>query len=62
MNALQKENIPFEETAITTDALNEASELFFTNAVQGIKWIGRCESNNYQSQLAAYLHSKFLNC
>lgn len=62
IECIKKENIPLEETAIPVDALTEANELFITNAVQGIKWISRCESNSYQSQLAGYLHNKFLNC
>lgn len=61
IECIKKENIPFEETAITTEALNNANELFITNAVQGIKWVSRCENNNYQSQLAGYLHGKFLS-
>lgn len=61
MECIRKENIPFEESTLPADALAEANELFITNAVQGIKWISRCENNNYQSQLAEYLHSKFLN-
>jgi branched-chain amino acid aminotransferase len=60
IECIKKENIPFEETAISTDILPEANELFITNAVQGIKWVSRCENNNYQSQLAEYLHNRFL--
>ena len=60
IECIKKENIPFEETAISTDTLLEANELFITNAVQGIKWISRCENNHYQSQLAGYLYNRFL--
>ena len=61
IECFKKENIPFEETAITADALSEANELFITNAVQGIRWVSQCENNNYQSQLAEYLRSKLLS-
>jgi len=60
IECIKKETIPFEETAISTDTLLEANELFITNAVQGIKWISRCENNHYQSQLAGYLYNRFL--
>lgn len=61
IECLKKENIPFKESAIPVDALTEANELFICNAVQGIKWVSRCENNSYQSQLAEYLHNKFLS-
>lgn len=60
IQSLKKENIPFEETQIYTDEPAEANEIFLTNAVQGIKWIKQCENYNYSSELAEYLHHKFL--
>jgi len=60
IECIKKENIPFEETMITTDALADANELFTTNAVRGINWIATCDKNNYGFQLAAYLHDRFL--
>ncbi|HEY2727875.1 MAG TPA: aminotransferase class IV [Parafilimonas sp.] len=60
IECLQKENIPFEETQIETDEIAEANELFLTNAVQGIKWVKKCDKYNYSSELAEYLYNKFL--
>lgn len=60
VECLKKENIPCEETAIKTEELAEANEVFTTNAVQGIKWIKQCGYHNYNSELAEYLHNKFL--
>jgi branched-chain amino acid aminotransferase len=60
IECIKKENIPFEETTITTESLAGANELFTTNAVRGINWIAICGKNNYGFQLAEYLHDRFL--
>lgn len=60
LKALQKENIPFEETMIEKDELAEADEIFTTNSVQGIRWMKKCGKYNYRRELSEYLYNKFV--
>ncbi|MFT4156190.1 aminotransferase class IV [Parafilimonas sp.] len=60
IDCIKKEGLPFNETAITTDALAEAHELFITNAVRGINWIAQCDKQSYDNQLSEYLYNRFL--
>lgn len=61
IQCIKKEQIPFEETAVTTEALTAAQEVFITNAVKGIVPVARCGQHSYGSQLAEYLHQRFLS-
>lgn len=61
IQSIQKENIPFEETQVEVDEIDDANELFLTSAVSGIRWIKQCEKNNYSNKLAEYLNNKFLS-
>lgn len=47
LHLLRKENIPVEEGTITVDELLEASELFLTNAIHGIKWVKQLGNSHY---------------
>lgn len=60
IECVHKENIPFEETAITAEELAEAQEVFTTNAVRGITPVASCGNSSYSFQLAEYLYSRFL--
>ena len=60
IECIKKENIPFEEVAITIEELADANELFTTNAIRGLSWIAKCDKHNYGNQLAAYLYNRFL--
>ena len=60
LNALRKENIPFEETMIQKKELAEANEVFTTNAGQGIRWVKQCGRYNYRHEFSEYLYNKFL--
>ncbi len=60
IECIKKENIPFEETTITTEELASANELFITNTIKGINRIANCGKNNYGFQLAEYLYRMFL--
>ena len=59
IKCIKEENIPFEETAIETEELSEAHEIFLTNAIRGIRWVKQFEKSNYTNELAKYLH-KFI--
>lgn len=60
LSCMRKENIPVEETAIEADELLQASEVFLSNGIYGIKWVKSCSNNNYTKQIAALLHKKFI--
>lgn len=56
LHLLRKENIPVEEGTITVDELLEASELFLTNAIHGIKWVKQLGNSNYSNTTAIRLY------
>jgi branched-subunit amino acid aminotransferase/4-amino-4-deoxychorismate lyase len=60
IQSIKKENIPFEETAIETEELAEANELFLSNAVKGINRVKQCENFTYGFKLTEYLQNKFV--
>lgn len=56
LQLLRKENIPVEEGLLTVDELLEASELFLTNAIHGIKWVKQLGNSYYQNTTAVRLY------
>lgn len=60
LKSLKEEGIPFEETSISVNDLLNASEVFLTNAIRGIRWVKTIGTSNYQNQLATVLHKKFM--
>lgn len=56
LHLLRKENIPVEEGMITVDELLEASELFLTNAIHGIKWVKQLGNSHYTNATAIRLY------
>jgi len=60
LRCLREANIPVAERAITVDELLQASEVFLTNAVIGIKWVKQVEQHNFSCHLAGELYQKFI--
>ena len=60
LNSLRNENIPVQETTIEVDELLQASEIFLTNSVYGIKWVKSCGDSNYIKNVSAMLHKKYV--
>jgi len=60
LDCLRKEGIPFAETKITVEDIEEASEVFFTNTIRGIRWVKEVGKINYKHQLSPLLYKKFL--
>lgn len=61
LTCMHKENIPVEETKIEVEELLEASEIFLSNSVYGIKWVKSCGTSNYSNELSKFLHKKFIH-
>ena len=60
LKCMKEEGMPVEETSITVDELMQASEVFLTSAIRGIRWVKEIGKSNYKNQLAAVLHKKFI--
>jgi branched-subunit amino acid aminotransferase/4-amino-4-deoxychorismate lyase len=46
------------ESYITLDDLDEAAELFFTNAVSGVRWASSCNGRIYGQEIASLLSAE----
>lgn len=53
---LRKENMPVQETGLSVQDVLEASEIFLTNAMYGIKWVKQLNESEYTCQLSSLLH------
>lgn len=60
LKCMREENMPVQETAIEANELQQASEVFLTNGIYGIKWVRSCGNGNYVPQISALLHRKFV--
>jgi branched-subunit amino acid aminotransferase/4-amino-4-deoxychorismate lyase len=60
VNACRKEGIPVEETPVTADDLQNASEVFLTNAIRGIQWVGEIGEHSYTCQVSKLLYNKLV--
>ncbi|KAI9445729.1 class IV aminotransferase [Russula earlei] len=60
LRCLREENLPVEETPLTVEDALQASEIFLTNAIQGIRWVKQLEQSHYHNSLSAQLHRQFI--
>ncbi len=60
LECLRTENMPFEVKPITPEEVLQASEVFLTNAVFGIRWVKQMGSSEYGNQLSSLLYAKFV--
>ncbi len=61
LKLLRDENMSVEETQIAPEEVLQASEVFLTNAIYGIRWVRQVGDSGYTNQLAALLHKKLMN-
>ena len=54
--SLRKMDISVEETSITGEDLSEASEIFLTNAIYGIRWVKQLGKNGFTNSFSKKLH------
>lgn len=50
IRVLQESGIVVEERPVHPDELNQASEVFLSNAIRGIRWVGRFGNTSYTCQ------------
>lgn len=48
------------ETSLTTADINQASEIFLTNAISGIKWVKSFGDQQYTNTLSAHIHKQLI--
>ncbi len=60
LTSFRRENMPVQESTIEPGALFQASEIFLTNAITGIRWVKQVGSNHYQHHMARRLHREFI--
>lgn len=60
LRSLRAEGMPVEETKISVDDIANASEIFLTNAIYGIRWVKELGKNGYSNSLSAMLHKKYI--
>lgn len=61
LHHLRKENMPVEETMLTIDDVMQASEIFLTNAIAGVKWVKSVGQSSYTNSLATLLHRQLMH-
>ena len=55
MQMMEKNSIGCTETPFTLEDLFEADELFLTNAIHGIKWVGNYKSKKFENKVSKEL-------
>lgn len=61
MEALKKQGILVKETKIDLAMLNEADEVFLTNAIRGLRWVQRLENKIYSNVVSRKLYDQLFN-
>ncbi|HEX8333267.1 MAG TPA: aminotransferase class IV [Segetibacter sp.] len=61
LKCLQEEGIPIHEASVTREEVLQASEVFFTNALYGLRWVRQVAKSNYACQMSTHLHQKFIS-
>lgn len=59
--AMRAEGIAALEVPVTENMLAEATELFLTNAISGIRWVEALGNNTYRRHLSTLLYNKSIN-
>jgi len=55
LQLLARLNIPFNETPLTLEEIFTADEMFLTNAIHGLKWVGEYKSKKFELNMAKTL-------
>lgn len=60
IEVLQDTGYDIEETRITAEDLVQADEVFLTNSIRGIQWVGHFRDKNYGNKLTTTLFNRFI--
>ena len=60
LKCIREANMPVEETRITVEELLNASEIFLTNAIYGIRWVKQLQKSRYTQQVSSLLYKKMV--
>jgi branched-chain amino acid aminotransferase len=60
IQALQKEGIFVKETVLEEAMLFDADEIFLTNAIRGIRWVGTLDNKVYTNHISQDMFHRFL--
>jgi branched-chain amino acid aminotransferase len=60
INSMRRNDLPINECQLLQEDISQASEVFLTNALYGIRWVSTIGSSNYTNSMAAFLHKKFV--
>jgi branched-chain amino acid aminotransferase len=60
LRCLREADMPVTEGQITVEALLQASEVFLTNAIAGIKWVKQIGESRYSNDLSGRLYQDFI--
>ena len=53
-------NQQIEEKIITVSDVKNADEIFLTNAINGIRWVGQCSNTKYTNTKIIEIHNRFI--
>ena len=53
-------NLQVEERTITVSDVKNADEIFLTNAINGIRWVGKCSNKKYTNVKTIEIYNRFI--
>jgi branched-chain amino acid aminotransferase len=60
IKTLREHNYEVEETTVSVADVLEASEVFLTSAIHGIKWVKQIDNSHYNNSLIPVLYKEFI--
>lgn len=60
LKSLREENMPVEETQLQVDDILQASEVFLTNAIYGLRWVKQLGESGYTSHISSLIYKKMV--
>ena len=61
LQCFRKDSLPHFEVAIEPSEVLNASEVFLTNAITGIRWISRVGNSSFTNTLSAHLYHRYIS-
>lgn len=61
LNKFKEDGYTFLETSINIEDVKQASEIFFTNAIYGIKWVKSFANQHYTNTTSKQLYDRYIS-